>query len=248
MGKATDLVRAEYEQKLAEAEKEDSLHDALNLRNIIQPRFAHVSELYGSVASLHFGNEYSQESVSVQNALSIIQVLSPIAVTLVRDCSCSFRPTEIVNSISKKDKEKWKSEDSVCSVWFDIKWLQLSNSVSHTPCLIANWFANIENIGIVRVHVYLGHPVKIDDVQAHREEYKGGFRYENTRFSPAEKMRRIYTATGECVANIPNHILWGRGSDQVPNDITIYYDRINTVDPKVVGEAILAVVENRSLP
>lgn len=243
MGKATDKVRAEFADKLAQAEKEDQINSVLAASNIPTPRHTHVYALYGTTASVYYGDKFRQNSsLSPQESLEILRALPPISASTVRDSTLSFQPTKYVFS---KENKKQEIKEISC-VWFTIVWIQFSQDyISHSPVLMVNWFSEIPDVGIIKVEVCLDNPNRLGNVHVSRNEISGGVRYENTKLSVNDKMRTIrsYKDKQVIVASIPNHILWGRGSNQVPNDITIYYDALIKPDLLLVGESILTALD-----
>lgn len=232
----TEKLRAEFETKLAKAEREDSIVEAVKDLGLTEPRMTCVSELYGTCASLHYGEwyrRYNQTDLSWETVLALAEKLPGVPITKVRDGCLSFQPTSYVESLPEEKKERWKEETSVCPLLVKVDCLH-----EYGPRLELNWTANLPSVGLVRVDCEFSHvPQKIGTYSAKRIDYRGGWRYEKATFKLNEKLDRIEAKTPadtlEHIAEAQLPIHWASGSPQNPGSVSIYWidihsDRLTT--------------------
>lgn len=221
-------IKARHAKELAKAEAEDRI-----LAKVPAGAKVFVSELYGRVARVSFGDEFREPATWAQ-AVELIGMLPPVSKTMVKDGCLSFRPRSVVEAMPESAKERWESESDVSPVLFHIEAL-------HGPTLELEWTAALPEIGLVQVHVHLGHvPSGIGRYQANRVEFKGGFRYERARFNAAAELHTVHAENGESLAQLESPICWASGGPEYPNRMTIYFCDLGAdADPAMVGGAIV---------
>ena len=246
MGQAVDELIALHKKELIVTQYEDEISERIAEFSSKKPetiaRFCYVSRqpLYGTAASLYFGDERS-EPFTHEQVLEVARKLPPTSAFLIEERGISFRSAEYVVSLSETQKVNWKREELVGSVRFKIKWLHLERLTR--PALFAEWFSKIDGVGVVRVQVFLGSPTPLGRVYSQKYERKSGIHFEPTKFELSEKMRTIYFED-HYIAQYGGSIRWWRADDNVPNEMTVYFDDVEEYAPSMVGEAILTTLFN----
>lgn len=221
---AADKVRAEYAEKLAAAEREDTIRNACPGT----PRFVHAHKLYGSVASVSYTIE------TIADLPAIVDALPAESITLVRDGSVSFRPASYVDALPETAKARWTEETTASPIMLRIEAL-------HGPKLSVEWYTTIAGVGLVSVKVECGAylPAGVATYRAERKEFRGGYRYADARLTPANDLHSIHTADGAAVAQLESPIRWASGGPEYPQSFTLYFVDLGCdLAPPMVASAI----------
>lgn len=197
---AAEKVKADYAKKLAQAEREDAIRAVLPETYRAGARI-HVHELYGTVASVSFGDKYREIKITWADAVALAKALPAVSLTTVRDGCLSFQPTGYVEALPESKKTRWELETPMSPIYLDVEGFQ-------GPNLSLHWVAQTP-IGLVRVAVEMGfmwaHP-GIGRYEAKRTEFRGGFKYEPATFHPASELQVVYNADGEAIGQLERPI------------------------------------------
>lgn len=185
-------ILAKAEKEMREAELSQKILDAWPLDDVTPSR-VHVYGLYGTVASIAIGDSSR---------------VKPDAVTVNEAIQIAERLNPEAALLVRDGHASFRPADSVPEDFDDRKltavapyWLKLDWFGDKLSC-----FADIG-----------GHKARVDiavrdpeyRVSARRVEYKGGVRYEDSR--------PVYPRD-----HFTHSIIWGRGSEDYPNSITLY--------------------------
>lgn len=229
-----DQVRAEYEKKLAEAAKEDTITSLVPAGARI---FIH--SLYGTVGSVTYGDSHGgqEKACTWEKACELIRALPPVSLTMVRDGCLSFKPTSYVDALPEEKKDRWKEESAVSPVLVHIEGFQ-------GPTFELGWITDLAGIGLVHVKCSMGFAWAsrgIGTYDAKRVEFRGGYRYEPARFTPAPDLHTIHDPyNSEPTAQLESPIRWASGGPEYPSRITLYFVDLGAdMNPAHVGRAIV---------
>ena len=222
-------LETEFAKKMAQAEIEDAIA-AFIPSNLPSPRIFGYP-LYGTVASVAFGDGYGRNFVTWEQACEIVKALPPVSATLVRNGSLSIRARAHVESLSEESKERWEAETDISSVQFKIH--------GRERHIELEWFAKVGE-SLVRVSVYPGGFLSsgLGSYSAKRVEFRGGFRYEKASFKLDPKLYTILDDGGP-LAQYESPIRWWT-SEESPGDFTGYFVDLGCdLDPAKVGLTIV---------
>lgn len=231
-------VREEMAEKLAQAEREDAIRAALEAAGLPAPRFVHLHNLYGTVASISYGNAYarygSDTGLTLAEALTLAEKLPGVPLVAVRDGCLSFRPLPYVEAMFEADKERWESETQVCPVLAKIEAL-------HGPQLRLEWTTDLRDVGLVRVVCeFSSLPPTVATYSARRKNYMGGFRYESPQVKCADQCYNVTDEAGEIVAEVQHPIFWW-ASDECPKPVTYYWVDVHTTGRTTAADMLRAM-------
>jgi hypothetical protein len=232
MASKAEQIKADYDRKLAESEAEDKIASIIPDGGRI-----HVHSLYGTVASVKYGDTFGGKPCTWDDAKRLVRALPPVGLTMVRDGCLSFRTTEHVESLPEGRKARWNEEVPCSPVLAHIEGFQ-------GPTLSLEWNARVEGIGVVRVTVVMG-PMwnhrGIGTYSAKRVEFQGGFRYERAKFTPANDLHSIHAAEENGAAvQLESPIVWASGGQEYPNRISLYFVDLGAdLDAANVGRVIV---------
>jgi hypothetical protein len=237
MSKAQE-VREEMARKLAEAEREDTIRAALDAAGLPSPRFVHHTTLYGTVATISYGDSYARYNtpgMTLADALTLAEKLPGVPLVMVRDVCLSFMSAAHVESLPEADKERWASETQVCPVLAKIEAL-------HGPQLTLEWTTDLPDVGLVRVTCHFSTlPPTVATYSARRINYMGGFRYDAPLTRLADQVYSITDQSGEIVAEVQHPIRWASGGPEYPRPVTYYWVDVHTEGRTTAADIIRAM-------
>lgn len=231
-------VREEMAEKLAQAEREDAIRAALDAAGLPAQRFVHLHSLYGTVATVSYGDQYarygSEDGLTLAEALKLAEALPGVPLVAVRDGCLSFLPLPYVETLPEKDKERWDSETQVCPVLAKIEGL-------NGPRLHLEWTTDLRDVGLVRVVCeFSSLPPTVASYSARRKNYMGGFRYESPQTRCADQCYNVTDEAGEIVAEVQHPIFWW-SSDDCPKPVTYFWVDVHTTGRTTAADMLRAM-------
>jgi hypothetical protein len=230
-----EKLKAQMEKKLQQAEMEDRLEGELAKKLSIAPKMVHASDLWGSVASIYFGDEYARGNsgehlpLSMADTLTVLAALPPVPLVEVRDSCLSHQPLFYRESLPENKRSG--SESPICPVL-----VALEHGQGYGAFAKVQWWSTIAGESVSVSCVVRPLPKRLTYV-CHRRGIKGGIVYDSpetscTAFAPEDER-------GEPVANLRQRIVWAGGSADYPKRVSYTWDSIRDVSPLVEAEAIL---------
>ncbi len=229
---AIDKAKQDAAIAIAKAEREDAITTALSAIGAPAPRMISVNELYGSLASIHYGDRYGRENhLTLAECTRLAESLPGVPTVQVRDGCLSHKPKSYVEALPEEKKERWESETDVCPVL-----LKIDQTAGYSPVYTLEWYAELPGVGIVRVDCDLSSLGQVASYSARRVNNMGGFRYE----SPVSFVKAVDVedSTGEIVAQLQPRITWASGSEESPKPVTYFWIDVHT-DGKTTTADIL---------
>lgn len=222
---AVEKIKSEFAAKLAAAEKEDAITAVIPAGGRV-----HVHELYGTVASVRYGDPYTTDNrVTWAGAMAIVDALPPVECRLIKDGCTSFRTAAYVDGLPEEKKARWEEENAASPIQLNID-----------KGLLEIEYVGATSAGLVRVSIHMGYlPQGIGKAEAKRVKCHGGFRYEPTRFVAADGLHTVMFH-GEPIAQLEGPIRWASGGPEYPNRLTCYFCDLGAgLKPADVGYAIV---------
>lgn len=182
----------------------------------------HLHGLYGTTASVkveydfyRYGRDDKQQP-TLEDALTLAEQLAPCSVRKIKDGCLSFQLGAYVDSLDKAKKERWQEEIEVSPFRIKVGAFQ-----QHTMTI--EWAAVLGN-EIVDVDFILPLPRWLGNLEVHYQNYMGGKRVDRCNFMPnKDAVFSIFRDDEELAQLAASPIKWGRGSDETPNDFTLYW-------------------------
>lgn len=224
---AVERVRADYEKKLKEAEREDALREVAPDANRI---FVLGKPLYDAIAWVTFGSDdFGKSPCSWSDAVSICERHKPIPAKLVNEGSLSIRPS------SCADGSRIRSKVHIAPVWFEVE-------TNASTTIELHWFADTPK-GIVRIGVKLGSLHQYSQIASHWIEWimaPGERLVREQRLLLGDELHAIWDDDGKPVAQVEKFIKWASGGPQYPSRYTVYFAHLSEeTDEAEVGLAIV---------
>lgn len=210
-------LKAKHARELAELELKLEIRAALP--DVGMPWQVHVSELYGTVASVSieydfYGIRKGEPQPTLETVRAIGLALPGVPLVKVRDGCLSFKAMPYVEALPEAKKERWQEELEVCP--FTVK---LSAFQQHTAEF--DWVAKVAE-RLVRVRVKIPTPRELARLEVQYSNYMGGRRVRDCRVLIGDKSHVIYR-DGNSLAGLESPIRWASGGPETPNDFTLYY-------------------------
>ncbi len=204
--KTREELKAEYEAKLAELETKEKL--VATLPDDLKPSMVHVYALHDNIGSLTFGESFSRnkDKVSLETLAQLLETFPPLPTVKAKGTFTRFITEAFANSDANKEKGR-ETIEAIFPVTFK------TNSVADYS-VKAEWFTKIDG-NVWSVDAYLENPSSLINVRARRLELMGGYKYVESTLS-------VNPVLGQW-----DKIKWGRGSEEWPNDFTVYHAPIN---------------------
>jgi hypothetical protein len=231
---------AEHAKKREELIRTAALLDAL-------PEWAKVREpsvffhsLYGKQVSLKwawdfysYGKDTWQPDLDF--VLKLAEYLGPaLPLVLVRDGCLSFRPAEHVNALPEEKKGRWDSETPVSP------FLVKLSAFQHRTAEIS-WTVRLAGLAC-EVEVVLPRLDEFGKLDLIMRNKLGGRVVERCVFHPTERLTTLHRDE-EPLAQMESPIRWARGSEDTPNDFTLYWVNLREdrpAQPADLARALLA--------
>lgn len=194
-----EKLRAAHAEKARKNALEITIREEMGRRGL-SPRMVHVATvpLYGSVASVMFGDEYKAggSDVTAGELAEIERALPPGGAKYSKGACLSIEPA------------RWESENAnqfpISPVWFEVSELGIE----------AKWYADLPGIGLVRVAVHLSRrALPLASPSCRRVDYMGGWRFEQKRLNPAGWCRQIVDENGAVLAERGEIQWWSSETD-----------------------------------
>ena len=166
-------------------------------------------ELYGCGITVTIGDSFRGDTVSLNDVMQCLNKFKPLDLKKYRDGFCSFRLASYID----------KNENKATIESIKPLTIKLSNPTYGSPSAKLCYYTMI-NKKIVQLCFYIpsnlaGH------ISYNRHDVRGGFYIDNVN----------------CVNNIGgNSIVWGRGSNDSVNDVTIYNIDAETIAHKIAQQ------------
>jgi hypothetical protein len=226
---------ADHAKKREELVRTAALLDALpEWAKVREPRvFFHC--LYGRQVSVKwewdfyaYGKDAWQPDLDF--LLKLAEALGPaLPVVLVRDGCLSFRLAEHVEALPEEKKERWESEQPVSPFLVKLSAFQHRTAEISWTVRLAGLACEVEVV-LPRLDDF----GKLDLVMRNK---MGGRIVERCAFNPAERLITL-DRDGEPLAEMQSPIKWARGSEDTPNDLTLYW--VDLRDDRPAAPADLA--------
>ena len=185
----------------------------------------HPYRLYGAVASatlkldeFRYGND-RPENPTLADVVRLGERFAPEPLTMVRDGSLSFRPTEYCDGLPEDKKQRWAEEIPVSPF---LAWVDgfSGNKVAF------KWWTRLP-VGLVeiRVEVVL-HGSNLGRYDTQWKDYQVTRRVERCSFNRDIERTQTIMRDGEPLAEHTGTIKWGTGdpwNQKYQNDFTLYW-------------------------
>ena len=201
--KYNDLLK-EQKAERQKLKEEIEIQDLISVKTPI-PFKTYISNLWNIKAQITFKDEFRQEGLNKIELNKLLKEFKPINMFLCG--GNSFRPSP------DNENEKNKNEEVKQVNPYIIKYNGFDGKV------LIEWFSKLKN-QILFIKANISHELKNEflSVEYERKEYKGYFQIENVTCH----------INGNFADGEYKTIRWGRGSEQYPNDFTIYTENLNT--------------------
>jgi hypothetical protein len=205
----------------------------------------HHYPLYGHEASVKWAydfHRYDPEGKKPpQPTLELLARLAddllPVPLVLVRDGCVSFRTAVHVEAMPEDKKARFDSVVPVAPFTARV-------SAFQQRTLTVEWVTTLAGRP-VEVEFVLPLPESIGHMDVRFSNYMGGRRVCHCRFAPSAALRTLYRGD-KPVADLAQPIKWASGSEDVPNDFTLYWDAIDNDVPTAVDLAAALLKAERA--
>jgi len=189
----------------------------------VRPWRVYVHPLYGVEASADWThNFYSYRQKDVRqptwdDVIELAEMFPPEPMVLVKNGCTSFRTRAHVDALPEKKKERWEQE-------LDIAPFRLKLSAFQNQSVTVTWPTFLRDRMIqIRLTLALGWQDNgIGRFDIRWKNYMGGKRVDYCQFLADPNLTTVFRGD-EPVAQLERPIKWGTGSDDVPNDFTLYF-------------------------
>jgi hypothetical protein len=148
--------------------------------------------------------------------------LLPVPLVLVRDGCVSFRTAAHVDGLTVEKKDRLDSIVPIAPFTARL-------SAFQRRTLTVEWVTTLTGRPI-EVEVVLPLPQSAGNLDMRFSNYMGGRRVSVCQFTPNAVLQTLYRADRP-VADLAQPIKWASGSEDVPNDFTLYWDAIDNDVP-----------------
>jgi hypothetical protein len=233
-------LEAEHAKRRDELIRTAALLDALpEWAKVREPR-VYFHNLYGRQVSMKWewdfyacGKEVWQPDLDF--LLRLAEALGPaLPVALVRDGCLSFRLAEHVEALPEEKKGRWDSETPVSP------FLVKLSAFQHRTAEIS-WTVRLAGLAC-EVEVVLPRLDEFGMLDLVMRNKMGGRVVEQCVFHPTGRLTTIYR-DDEPLAEMQSPIRWARGSEDTPNDFTLYWVNLRDdrgAEPADLARALLA--------
>ncbi len=231
-----EKLRQEMAEKMAQAEREDAIAAALDKIGAPKPHMIHLHNLYGSCASLSYGDRYGRDpGLTMADVLKLAELFPGVPRVQVRDGCLSFQPKPYVDSLPEEKKNGWASEMDVCPVL-----VKMDGAAGCGTSLEIEWYTDLPGVGIVEVSCNFRYPpASVGTYSAKRTKFMGGFKYE----TPATTINAYHVKddAGEILAEVQPRITWGSGGPEYPKPVTYFWVDVLETGRTTAAEQIKAM-------
>ncbi len=189
-----NTLKEKHDQEKTNIIKEDFILKSMP----IEPNRVHIYELYGTVASVHFGDDFRDNGINKTTLIKLLKELPAESMYLVNDGCQSFRAT--------KDQNERAENIEVNPINIKIKNF---NGTS----LEFNWYYKLDNKQLIRIDAIITDQAiipKIANISYNKVDFRGGSRIDNVCLFKQNAFKNF------------QHIRWASGSNEYVNDFTLY--------------------------
>lgn len=199
----------------------------------------HFHSLYGMDCSVNIDHDfYSYSKEAKQPDLALVARLGadlpPLPLVMVRDSCLSFRSKEHVEGLPEESKARWESETDVCPFLVKISGFQQRTAEF-------SWLTRIAGM-VAEVELKLPLPAKLGKLDIVMKDIKGGRVVERCNFSPSPDLDPIFHDE-EPLGQLERPIRWGRGSNDTPNDFTLYWIPLRDDKQATIADLVAQLIK-----
>ena len=202
MDKYKELLKDQKKERVKFMQK-DKLKESI-LKKTKIPFSIYLSNLFGSSGSIKFKDLFREENLNKKELKQLLNKFKPIKMFMVKDGCLSFRCSEDINA-----------KNTLINPYI-IKYEGMHN---YNDKIIIKWYTKINGL-IYEIEAYINNFEFINEI-AKRDyntiEFSGGYRVDDVRL----------ILKGNFVNSEYEFIKWASGSNENPNDFTIYTENLN---------------------
>jgi hypothetical protein len=231
---------AEHAKKRDELIRTAALLDALPEWAKVREPGVYFHNLHGRQVTLKWAWDFYAYGKQVWQPdldflLKLAEALGPaLPVVQVRDGGLSFRLAEYVEALPQEKKERWEEERPVAP------FLVKLSAFQHRTAEIS-WTVRLAGLA-VEIEVVLPRLDEFGKLDLVMRNKMGGRVVERCVFSPSDRLITL-ARDDEPLAEMQSPIRWARGSEDTPNDFTLFWVNLRedkTAEPADLARALIA--------
>lgn len=198
----------------------------------------HLHGLYGTTGSVNVTHDffsYSQEQrqPTLEDVLIVAEAFPPCAVRKIKDGCLSFQLAEFVDKLDEAKKDRWQEEIEVAPYRIKVDGFQQRT-------MEIEWAAKVGE-EVIEFGFTLPLPQWLGTLDIRYKNYMGGKRVEYCQFAPAALFNVM--RDGEPLSQLESPIKWGRGSEETPNNFTLYWIDLRNDIASTPADLVRAMIE-----